>query len=59
MPKHAADEDRVLVRRHAVHDRVALADGFMKPVSSPRSMSAASRPSANVVLPRFMPVAAR
>ena len=33
--------------------------GFMNPVERPRSSIAANKPSANVVLPRFIPVAAR
>ena len=58
-PEHRPDQDGVLVRRHTVDHRIALADRLHEPGHEAAVQSAASSPSAKVVLPRFMPVAAR
>jgi hypothetical protein len=54
-------EDGILVGRHAVDHRVALTDRLDEAGSlqAATEASAASRPSETVVLPRFMPAAAR
>ena len=57
--ERGAHQDRVLVGGLVVDDGVALADGLDEADVQLAVGSAASSPSATVVLPRFMPVAAR